>query len=389
MTTNSRTWLAPLLIVALTTGLEPALAQEQAKPKQLRGKLICGPSLIKAGLNSFSDFVSLTVDGNRATWTRDNPATKEVLTGSIDKDGGISFVGEGRRADGTGAPWISRFTGKLTGDWFDATGGTETPDGKTRTRDCTVSLAAPTLTSLNYVDGATTYKLETAIFHPAKANGQFVIFNHGSTGGNAKFAKISYAPVVPPIARMLTDGGFTVVMWMRKGRGTSEGDFTEETGSCAYGKLIGEQQEAYDQLGQVVSQVKKQFGVQKVILMGHSRGGYLSATYAAAHPDEVSHVVNLSGVWSAFCEKKSGLNHEKIKIAAQGFKPQYWVYAERDTYFDDDRFGDPDYRWLSSTAEENTIAFKKIGSAGFEDGHSAPLSRPDLWAKDVILWLAK
>ncbi len=130
------------------------------------------------------------------------------------------------------------------------------------------------------------------------------------------------------------------------------------------------------------------FNVDKVILMGHSRGGFLSSHFSAKNPEKVLASVNFAGVWSAFCEgKNGGFSHDALKDSATRFKNMYWAYFENDSYFGHDRFGDPGYQWLSATANAAGIQFKVYPQLDLKDGHLTPTWRPDVWANDVFNWM--
>lgn len=358
---------------------------------ELRGTFLCGPSLTGADPKGFADLASITVKGKELGWRRNNAVLEEIATGTATEDGTVKFVGKGQRKDGKGSDWVVRIAGNYTKGRFEGKGGTESTDGMTRFRECDVFLDLPLHTTFDYVEkgtsGPTIYKLEAAVFQPEKPNGRAIVFSHGSTGGKPAGMKVSYSYIVPAIAKPFVDDGYTVVMWMRKGRGNSEGTFTEEIASCDVGSFYTETQEASDQLAQVISQVKVKFAVRKVILMGHSRGGFLSSIYAAAHPEDVSHVINLAGGWKTACEQRAGFNREKLRWAASAFNNQYWIYPSDDSYFANDKFGDPENRWLGSVAKENRIVFRQIGNGGFADGHLAPLYKPALWESAVVRWL--
>jgi pimeloyl-ACP methyl ester carboxylesterase len=162
------------------------------------------------------------------------------------------------------------------------------------------------LISLNFVDSELTegknIRLEAFEYRPANWNSKVILMSHGSTGG--KTAVIKNTVKFLNISKEANASGYIFVTYMRKGRGNSEGSFTEESGRCDWANLSKEKKEAELQISQVVEQVKKIYSVPKVILMGHSRGGFLSATYAAKNPNNVSAVVNLAGAWSAICESK-------------------------------------------------------------------------------------
>jgi pimeloyl-ACP methyl ester carboxylesterase len=240
------------------------------------------------------------------------------------------------------------------------------------------------LISFNFVDSGVTdgktIRLEAFEYRPVNWNGKVILMSHGSTGGKAEVIKNTIKFL--NISKEANASGYIFVTYMRKGRGNSEGSFTEESGRCDWANLSKEKKEAELQISQVIEQVKKNYSVAKVILMGHSRGGFLSATYAAKNPTNVSAVVNLAGAWSAICESKNGgLGRQELEDSAKKFKMQFWAYFEQDSYFRFNRFNDSDYVWLSKTAENNDLIFGRFSNQGMPDGHATPTYKPNEWAR--------
>lgn len=234
---------------------------------------------------------------------------------------------------------------------------------------------------VNYNDGNKNLKLQAFEYRPTKWNGQVIIMNHGSTGGGGN-PRLVYK--FTQIAKEVTDQGYIFLTYMRKGRGNSEGDFTEETGRCGLTTLNGEFREAADQLKQVVQQVKITYRVNKVFLMGWSRGGFLSSMYASENPEEVSGVVSLAGVWSAFCESRGGFSKFNLEESAKKFNKQIWVYVSEDSYFQSDKFNDPNYEWFDRVAQRYNINLFKYKNSLSRDGHFLPVLKPEVWAKDAF-----
>lgn len=229
-------------------------------------------------------------------------------------------------------------------------------------------------------------KLEAFLYEPPLPNGKVIVFSHGSTGG--KKESIAESIKFMRIGKLAAERGYHLVSFMRKGRGKSEGAFVEETNRCDRDSLTWEVNDAYPQLMQVVEWSRKTYNTDKVILMGHSRGGFLSSYFAARNPDKVLAAVNLAGVWSAFCEARNGgFSHDALKDAATHFKNLYWAYFENDSYFASDRFGDPSYQWFTDTANAAGIRFKTYPQLDLKDGHLTPTWRPEVWANDVFAWL--
>jgi pimeloyl-ACP methyl ester carboxylesterase len=245
----------------------------------------------------------------------------------------------------------------------------------------------PNSISFTFVDDKYTeskpLKLEGFEYIPQKPNGKVIIFLHGGTASITNLSVVKESIKYLNTAKYAVDNGYTFVAFMRKGRGKSEGDFTEETGSCGWGTTMRQMDEIEHQVTQVIEQVNEKYGVKKIILMGHSRGGYMAAYYAAKYPDRVSAVVNLSGVFNATCENKNGGNasHIFLEDAAKKYKNQLWAYFENDSNFTKaDNFNDPTYEWLSKKASENGITFQVFPSFPPRDGADTATWHPRDWA---------
>ena len=83
------------------------------------------------------------------------------------------------------------------------------------------------------------------------------------------------------------------------------------------------------QLEQVIRQVTEKYRVSKVVLMGHSRGGFLSSIFAGRHPD---------GRWWTFYEThgggegaqrdRDGCSATRVHVANMANTPAEFIEAE-------------------------------------------------------------
>jgi dienelactone hydrolase len=149
-----------------------------------------------------------------------------------------------------------------------------------------------------FFGGEKTLKMEATVYKPASlrtgGTGTYpvVIISHGSTG--------SVGPAVTarpnPLGNFLAGQGYVVVVPMRRGRGQSEGNYTDSY-TCSSFPTDG----AMEDLAAAVDWVKALPYVDKdrVVLAGASRGGLLSVIYAAQKKDPaVRAVINFVGGWT-------------------------------------------------------------------------------------------
>lgn len=215
-------------------------------------------------------------------------------------------------------------------------------------------------------------KLEAYVYRP-KHQGQFpvVVLNHGSSGGTPK-KTIKWERE----AEYLTSKGFVVIAPMRRGRGRSTGESLEsEVKNCDLSSWDSGLNVAMQDITAVIDYTQSLPFVRanEVVLVGVSRGGFLSVAYAATgeRKTSVRSVVNLVGGWVAQAEDHCTQDFNAARFAIHGAEtkvPMLWLYGANDLFYGD------------AAVQSYARAFKEAGgSAEFrliadipENGHWLP-----------------
>ena len=217
------------------------------------------------------------------------------------------------------------------------------------------------------------FKLQAIVYRPDVSNGRLVLFSHGSVTSPEE-KKVTYR--LWPIAKQFTDQGYTFVIWMRAGRGQSEGEAEEFSGrDCDVVRTDWSLIRNRDQMRQVIAQLRERYDFKQIFLVGHSRGGILSANYATHYPTGITAVINLAGAYNEFCDPYTGNHSWTIVKDSVAFSTQRWIYYTQDTFFSEA------YR---STVRDTA---RMAGLQYFEipGHHASPLLKPG-WIPGALKW---
>lgn len=217
-------------------------------------------------------------------------------------------------------------------------------------------------------------KLETIIYPAANPNGKVVLWQHGSVVNRNQLAA---SHRLLRIAEEFNNKGYTFVIWMRKGRGQSEGTADEFSGNDCNVNYIEQTLKGTEaQTQQVIQQLRARYNFNKFILVGHSRGGIISSYYASQNPDDVEAVVNLAGGYSLPCDARNNYNSRAIHERSAKFKNQKWIYFDSDAFFNPESMS-----YIKSLAEKNNISFSEL-----RGNHVTPLLDSS-WVAPTIKWI--
>ena len=218
------------------------------------------------------------------------------------------------------------------------------------------------------------YSLETIIYPASNPNGKIVIWQHGSVTNRSQLA-VTHR--LMRIANEFNSRGYTFVIWMRKGRGNSSGTADEYSGrDCDVGYIEETLKGTENQTKQVIEQLRNEFKFNKAILIGHSRGGIISAHYASTNPNDVEAVVNLAGGYALPCDSQNGNNSKRIYEKSIKFKKQKWIYFDSDPFFNPEMMN-----YIRGVTKQHNISLVELSG-----NHAKPLIDPS-WVELVINWI--
>ena len=236
-------------------------------------------------------------------------------------------------------------------------------------------------TSLIYKEksffGVSERKIETVIYRASNPKDTLVLWQHGSVTSPNQI-KVSHRLL--RVADEFNNRGYNFVIWMRKGRGTSEGSADElfSPGECSPNYILETLENTVDQTKQIITQLRERLSFKKVIIIGHSRGGMIASYYATKHPEDVEAIVNIAGGYSLPCDVRNGYFSKTIYEKVAKFPKQQWLYYDNDPFFDQGRM-----TYINSVAEKNNIPLTVLSG-----NHARPLIDPQ-WVQPIINWIEK
>lgn len=237
--------------------------------------------------------------------------------------------------------------------------------------------------------------LEMVTFKPA-GPGPFptLVFNHGSTGIGNDPSLFTSTVTSPALAKYFNDRGWMVVFPQRRGRGKSGGRYDEgfEPDRSRYSDVpqyaLPGVERALEDVASVVECLLARVDVdrERLLIGGHSRGGFIALALAGARPELFRGVLNFVGGWVD--EQGPASRTINSLIACRGaafFGSTLWLYADHDPFYG------------LAHSRENFRAFEAAGGQGQfhvldtlpgQDGHHiVPLT--GRWGPVVDSFLAR
>jgi len=231
-------------------------------------------------------------------------------------------------------------------------------------------------------EGKASWHLKALLYRP---DGQgpypLAVINHGS----ALTLEDRRKPTHPFVeqSRWFVDRGFVVVVPSRRGYGGSDGSYAEGFGPCedANYRLAG--LETARDIWVVIDYMSKQpfDDGRRVIVVGHSAGGFGSLALASLNPPGVVGVINFAGGRGSIgSDRVCAPSHERAAFSEFGRSakiPSLWLYSTNDGYFSPSLARAWYEEYIAAGGQAQFVELPPTGAAGhqvFADTESVELS---------------
>jgi dienelactone hydrolase len=237
------------------------------------------------------------------------------------------------------------------------------------------------------------FSLIARVLRPA-GEGPFplVVINHGTPAGDLARLRKAELGSLGVGARWFAAHGFVVVVVLRPGFGESDGPFMEASTPCANRDYVRDGHQTADIEAAIVESAKALPGVdpRRVVVVGHSTGGFGAITLADSPPPGVLGVINFAGGKGGdgqghICSGVARLVQAGAVLGRANRLPQLWLYAPNDRVFPPS-VAHPLYDAYRAGSKPS-VRFVDLPPFG-DDGHMAFIQAdPDVWAPSVLAFL--
>ncbi len=186
--------------------------------------------------------------------------------------------------------------------------------------------------------GGSTLLLEATVYRPeGERPSPLAIINHGSPRDAAQRAQMH--ATYRTASQWLVSQGYVVVVPMRRGYGGTGGGWAESAGSCANPGYFNAGIASSQDIAAVIAYMDRQpfVDAKRIVLIGHSAGGWAALASASRNLDGVIGVVNFAGGRGSLrpdevCSPDRLVDAVK-QYGATTRVPTLWIYAENDHFF--------------------------------------------------------
>ena len=238
------------------------------------------------------------------------------------------------------------------------------------------------------------FSLVARVFRPA-GEGPFplVVINHGTPSGDLARLRAAELTSLDRPARWFAEHGFIVLTMLRPGFGPSDGPFMERSTPCANRDYVRDAHQTADVEAAIIDSAKALPGVdaRRVVVVGHSAGGFGAVALADAPPPGVLGVISFAGGKGVdgnggVCSGVARLAHAGSVLGRANRLPQLWLYAPNDKEFPPS-VARPLYDAYRAGSKP-PVKFVDLPPVG-DDGHLAFIGDPDVWAAPVLAFLGE